>query len=119
MKSQKWMLPLGSGVLMGMTIALPLYAQVFSWNKAEVVPVVLVKPSVGGFVPTEGTTIGNTWSKEEVKPVLIVEPSVGGFVPREGSTIGNTWSKEEVKAVIVVTPRLGNFVPADSTTQKF
>jgi hypothetical protein len=61
-----------------------------TWRKAEVIPVVLVKPGIGGFEPVEGSSIGNTWPKSEVKPVLLVKPGIVGFEPREGSTIGNS-----------------------------
>mgnify|MGYP001287666710 CR=1 FL=1 len=82
-----------------------------SWTKSQVIPVVLVKPGIGGFVPVEGSPIGNTWSKSEVKPVLLVKPGIDGFVPREGISIGNTWRNEDVLPVILVEPSAGGFVP--------
>jgi len=90
-----------------------------NWSKPEVTAVVLVKPGIGGFVPVEGSAIGNTWNKNQVTPVLLVKPGIGGFVPREGSAIGNTWRKNDVKPVMLVEPSLGRFVPlgilADNT----
>ena len=82
-----------------------------SWTKAEVTPVVIVEPSIGGFKPMEGSSIGNRWSKSQVKPVLLVKPSIGGFVPREGSSIGNRWGKKDVLPVMLVDPSIRGFVP--------
>lgn len=82
-----------------------------SWNKTDVIPVVLVKPGIGGFEPVEGSSIGNRWQKSEVKPVVLVKPGIGGFEPREGSSIGNRWSEDELIAVILVEPSSGGFVP--------
>jgi len=82
-----------------------------SWRKSEVVPVVIVKPGIGGFEPVEGSSIGNTWPKSEVKPVLLTKPGIGGFEPREGSSIGNTWRKDEILPVMLVEPSAGGFVP--------
>jgi len=104
-------LTLAVGVLIGMTLALPLYAQLISWSKSEVRPVVLVEPGIGGFRPVEGASIGNTWPKSEVVPVCIVTPGIGGFVPKEGTSIGNTWPKSEVRPVVMVQPSMGRFVP--------
>ena len=82
-----------------------------SWTKSEVIPVVIVKPGIGGFKPVDGSSIGNTWPKSEVKPVLLLKPSIGGFKPREGTSIGNTWRKEDVLPVMLVEPSAGGFVP--------
>ncbi|MEW6238380.1 MAG: hypothetical protein AB1656_23595 [Candidatus Omnitrophota bacterium] len=82
-----------------------------SWKKSEVIPVVIVKPSIGGFEPAEGNSIGNIWPKPQVKPVLLVKPSIGSFVPREGISIGNTWRKEDVLPVMLVEPSPGGFIP--------
>ena len=83
-----------------------------SWTKADVVPVVLVKPSLGGFAPVEGSSIGNTWRKSEVKPVLLLKPGIAGFEPREGISVGNTWrKKEEILPVTLVEPSGDRFVP--------
>jgi hypothetical protein len=43
----------------------------------------IVKPGIGGFVPKEGTSIGNTWSRDDVRPVVMVQPAMGRFVPGE------------------------------------
>lgn len=82
-----------------------------SWTKDEVVPVLLVKPHIGGFVPMEGSTIGNSWEKDAVRPVILVKPGIGSFVPVEGSSIGNNWPKDEVTPVMLVEPSIGTFVP--------
>lgn len=82
-----------------------------SWRKAEVIPVVLVKPGIVGFEPVEGSSIGITWQKSEVKPVLLVKPGIVGFEPREGSTIGISWRREEVLPVMLVEPDIGGFGP--------
>jgi hypothetical protein len=84
-----------------------------NWPKSEVIPVVLVKPGIGGFVPTEGSSIGNTWSKEAVKPVLLVKPGIGGFEPVEGLSIGNHWSKDEVIPVSLTEPGINGFSAID------
>jgi hypothetical protein len=76
-----------------------------------VIPVVVVKPGIGGFVPVEGISIGNVWSKSQVKPILLVRQSIGGFVPREGTSIGNTWRQEEILPVMLVEPSVGGFIP--------
>ena len=89
-------------------------AKGISWKKSQVIPVVLVKPGIGGFVPVEGSSIGNTWSKSEVKPVLLVKPGIGGFVPREGSSIGNTWRNEDVLPVMLVESSAGGESTGDS-----
>jgi hypothetical protein len=83
-----------------------------SWSKSEVIPVVLVKPGIGGFEPTEGSSIGNTWTKDEVKAVVLVTPGIGGFQPTEGSSIGNIWPKDETVPVMLVEPTVSGFVPS-------
>jgi hypothetical protein len=85
-----------------------------SWSKSEVIPVVLVKPGIGGFEPVDGSSIGNMWPKSEVKAVLLVKPGIGGFEPREGNSIGNYWSKDGVLPVMLVEPSTGAFVPLQS-----
>jgi len=114
------LLTLCIGIFIGALFAGPLFAQMLvSWDKEDVMPVVLVKPVIGGFAPTEGTAIGNTWSKDEVRPVCLLKPVIGGFAPREGTTVGNTWPKDEVRPMILVTPRMGRFVPARSSSEDF
>jgi hypothetical protein len=83
-----------------------------SWEKSEVVAVVVVKPDIGGFSPVTGSSIGNIWSKEDVVPICLVKPDIGGFSPIRGSSIGNVWSEDEVKPFISVKPYLGAFVPS-------
>jgi hypothetical protein len=85
------------------------------WEKGELIPVVLVKPGIGGFEPIEGSAIGNRWSKDKVKPVVLLKPELGGFVPTEGTSIGNRWTKDEVTAVVVVEPVAGGFTPYGSS----
>ena len=82
-----------------------------SWSKSEVIPVILVKPGIGGFEPVDGSSIGNIWRKSEVKPVLLLKPGIAGFVPRDGLSIGNYWSKQEVLPVMLVEPSIGGFAP--------
>ncbi len=82
-----------------------------SWSKPNVIPVVLVKPGIGGFEPVDGGSIGNIWSKTDVKAVLLVKPGIGGFEPREGVSIGNYWSKDNVLPVMLVEPSGGGFIP--------
>jgi len=81
------------------------------WSRSEVIPVVLVKPGIGGFEPVEGSSIGNTWSKSQVKAVLLVKPGIASFEPREGTSIGNSWQKEDVLPVMLVEPSAGSFIP--------
>lgn len=81
------------------------------WIKSEVVPVVLVKPGVLGFEPTEGSSIGNNWSKSKVTPVVLVKPWFAGFEPHEGSSFGNSWSKSNVTPVMLVEPSKSGFIP--------
>lgn len=82
-----------------------------SWTKSETMPVVLEKPSLGGFVPIEGSSIGNSWTRHEVKPVILLRPGLSGFEPRDGFGIGNTWSKGEAIPVLLVEPSITGFVP--------
>ena len=44
------------------------------WEKKEVVPVVIVKPGVGGFIPVEGKSANIKWGKNEVRPIVILTP---------------------------------------------
>lgn len=83
-----------------------------SWSKSDVIPVVLVKPGIGGFEPIEGSSIGNTWTKDEVKAVVLVTPGIGGFQPTEGSSIGNVWPKDQTVPVMLVEPSVSGFVPS-------
>jgi hypothetical protein len=82
------------------------------WSKSEVTPVILVKPGIGGYVPTEGNSIGSVWTKKEIKPVLLLKPDVFGFVPREGNTIGEIWSKNDVIPVVLTEPTTSGFIPS-------
>lgn len=81
------------------------------WQKSEVLAVVMVRPGIYGFVPVEGSSIGNAWSKDDVVPMCLVRPSMTGFVPIDGSTIGNSWDKDEVKAFVEVLPSGVGFEP--------
>ena len=82
-----------------------------SWTKSDVVPVVIVEPSIGGFKPMEGSSIGNKWSKSQVKPVLLVKPGIGGFVPLKGGSISNKWKKKDVLPVMLVESSIRGFAP--------
>lgn len=85
-----------------------------NWSKSEVMPVVLVKPGIGGFEPIEGSSVGNTWTKDEVKAVVLVAPGIGGFQPTGGSSIDNIWTKDETVPVMLVEPSISGFVPLRS-----
>lgn len=85
-----------------------------SWRKAQVLPVVIVKPDIGGFSPVNGSSIGNIWRKDDITPMCLVKPDIGGFSPTRGSSIGNIWRKDEVKPFILVEPGIGGFVPSES-----
>lgn len=62
------------------------------------------------------SSIGNRWSKAQVKPILLVKPSIGGFVPYEGPVIGNRWAKKDVIPVMLVEPELSKFIPLCAIT---
>ena len=81
------------GLITGLLFSMCLifFTSFVSTNRVQ--PVCFVKPSIGGFVPVNGSSIGNTWSMNEVVPMCQVKPSIGGFVPVNGSSIGNTWSR--------------------------
>jgi hypothetical protein len=105
-----------AGVLVGIglscVLVTPALAQFIRWSKRDVTPIILVRPGIGGFVPVQGSSIGNIWRKDDVVPMCQVKPSMGGFVPVEGTSIGNTWEKEKVRPFILVKPDLGEFVPS-------
>ena len=82
-----------------------------TWTKSAVIPVVLVKPGIGGFEPMEGSSIGNRWTRDDVKPVILVKPGIGGFEPVSGSSIGNHWTKDDLLAVTLVEPSAVGFIP--------
>ena len=88
-----------------------------AWPKEKVVPIVLVKPSFGSFVPTDGNAIGVSWTQEQVVPMVIVKPSFGNFVPADETTIGISWTRSEVKPVIFVESYLGSFIASSSISQ--
>lgn len=94
----------------------PVFAQLLhSWSKSQVLPVVIVKPDIGGFSPVHGTSIGNIWPKDDVIPMCVVKPDIGGFTPTRGSSIGNVWRKDEVKPFVLVEPAYGGmWVPSES-----
>lgn len=85
-----------------------------SWRKSEVFPVVLVKPDIGGFSPTRGTSIGNIWRKDQVVPMCLVKADIYGFTPVRGSSIGNNWRKDDVRPFVLVEPNIGGFSPSES-----
>jgi len=126
MRFQKRAVAFCAGVAAGVLLALPLYAQVMvSWKKAEVVPMLAVQPDPAmGFVPVEGSKVGNiasanAWSKGQVVPFVMVQPDpVWGFIPVEGNkaasiAMGEYWGKEQVKPIVFVRPSAGtDFIPA-------
>ena len=81
------------GLLTGISVSLCFIFFTAFGSTTKVQPVCLVKPGIGGFVPVNGSSIGNTWSKSKVIPMCEVKPGIGGFVPANGYSIGNTWSK--------------------------
>lgn len=108
------MLGLSSAILMTLFIvAVVAYAagRSTTWKKAEVIPVVLVKPGIAGFVPVEGSLIGSSWSKADVTAVILVKTGIAGFEPAGGNSIGNTWLRHDVAPVLLVEPSAGGFVP--------
>ena len=114
-------------IAMGCGFALGATTGGITWQKSNVVAVVLVEPDMGGFKPVEGSSIGNTRRKSDVHPVVLLKPKTGGlpsygrFEPREGSAIGNSlskvdWSKNDVIPVMLVEPTSGGFIPLQSIT---
>jgi hypothetical protein len=102
-----WLCPI-FWMLFGLIIGGVLTAQSFErWQRSQVVPVVLVKPSLGSFVPVDGSSLDGSWTKNEVVPMCQVRPGIGGFQPVDGMSIGNKWSKGSVDAVVLVKPYLG------------
>lgn len=83
---------------------------VVTWAKSEVIPIVIVEPSYGHFVPKGASYAHVSWTKDEVTPMLSVQPAYGVF--EDGSYDRNTWTKDEVKAYVSVKPSYGQFVPA-------
>lgn len=80
-------------LLSGISISLCIVFLTSFINSNPVQPICIVKPGIGGFVPVNGSPIGNTWNKSQVVPTCRVKPGIGGFVPVNGSAIGNTWRK--------------------------
>ena len=106
-------LPAVALILVLLTIVIvPATAQMISWTKSEVTPVVLVKPSYAGFVPVEGATYGIKWAKNQVVPMVIVKAGyLNRFEPLNGGYMLN-WSKSEVTPIIYVIPAGNDFIPA-------
>jgi hypothetical protein len=100
------------GVLTGCVLGGILMAQSLErWRKSEVIPVVLVKPSMGSFIADGGTVLDGTWSRDQVAPMCIVKPNMNGFIPVGGTGLESPWSASQVRPTIFVKPFLGNFVP--------
>lgn len=75
---KNWLSPI-MWVLLGLVIGAALAAQSFErWERAQVVPIVLVRPSLGSFVPEQGSSIDASWSKSEVVPMCQVKLVIGG-----------------------------------------
>ena len=73
-----------------------------------------VRANMEEFIPVNGTAMGPTWSKGQVIPMIIVKPSMYGlFVPKDGAATGISWQKSEVKPIIFVKYHMGEFVPAE------
>ena len=107
---------LTTGIMVGrMTAPAIAHAQLGpSWRKSDVFPIVIVKPDIGGFSPTKGSSIGNYWRKDQVVPMCLVKPDIYGFTPIRGSSIGNSWRKDEVRPFVLVEPSIGGFSPSES-----
>ena len=105
------------GLLMGFMLSFLFCISVgatssINWQKSEVTPICVVKPSMfGQYVPTDGSSLFINWQKNQVTPVCKVKPGVGGFVPVNGSSIGNTWSKSKVVPMCPVKSSIGGFSP--------
>jgi hypothetical protein len=74
------------GLITGVTTTFILFLFIgatsyIQWSESDVSPVCLVKPGIAGFVPVNGTSIGNVWNKSKVTPMCLVKPSWGGFAP--------------------------------------
>jgi len=56
--------PFVKGLFIGifLTLSFTIFVAAIS-NNSKVVPICLVKPGIGGFVPVNGSSIGNTWQK--------------------------------------------------------
>lgn len=108
------------GLLVGILIGTLLrpdsaLAQFINWSRDEVVPIVIVEPSLGSFIVKGGSVLNGQWSKSQVVPLVMVKPFLGGFVPADGSpATGNTWRKDDVRPYVIVKPGLvSGFVPAN------
>jgi hypothetical protein len=104
-------------IVFGLIVGGVLTAQSFErWQRSQVVPVVLDKPSLGYFVPVDGSSFDGSWTKDQIVPMCEVKPGIGGFVPVDGSSIGNTWPRQNVEPVVLVKPYLGEFAPAEDSS---
>lgn len=104
------------GVLIGFAVGLAVdhhsaMAQSSGWGKDEVIPVVFVEYSYGGFVPVSSHSAAR-WNKEQVVPMCSVKPSYGRFVPTD-SSYGQGWERSEVKPYVLVKDAYGHFIPAN------
>jgi len=112
---RNFMIGATAGLVLGIFAGAAGAQSLITWSKREVLPVVMVEPSIGGFVPRGGSGLQATWSKAEVVPMIIVEPTMlGDFAPKgESPLFGNVWRKEAVKPFlqVEVTP-LGQFSPS-------
>ena len=92
-------------------VVVPATAQMISWTKNDVTPIVLVKPSYSGFVPTQGNTYGIVWTKDQVVPMIIVKRNyLNRFEPLDGGYLHN-WSKSEVTPIVYVVQTGYGFIP--------
>jgi len=112
---------LAAGIVVGVLIGVGVEALVAQssvrWSKSEVLPIVIVEPTMGQFKPKDGSLIQASWGKDEVTPMCLVEPvGTNGFFLPAGSPTGNTWNwwrKDEVKPFLPVEYSLGGFVPSE------
>ncbi len=71
---KSWSLP-ALWMLLGLCIGGVLTAQSFEgWQRSQVIPVVLVKPSFGSFVPVDGSSLDASWTKSQVVPMCQLKP---------------------------------------------
>lgn len=109
------LLCLAFGFLAGLVVnPKPVFAQFIQWTRDDVVPVVLVEPSLGRFIARGTTAVAGTWSRDKVVPLLLVQSNNLGSFVAAGAGYGPTWEKDDIKAFIFVKPTpLGQFVPAN------
>lgn len=96
------------GFITGLFASVPTSAQGRpTWNKAQVVPMVIVRYGKMGFYTETGGVWGPIWTKDEVTPMCNVkfDREKNLFFSADEGPFGATWSrKEEVKPYVTVIP---------------